>query len=302
MGTLCRGKDCKAKRKRYSREFQGMAVERMRSWDNIGDLAKELGVGRRCRNKWQAKLDHLEPGVEAPRTSSHESSYRQQVHRLKRLLAEKTLEVDFSRVPCKKSRLDARRAAKLARRHLLADPRSDVVASPPEYRAYVRIGTSQPGQFLPIFSRTAARRGRDGDTVCNSTNRHRAPSTLRLPPYFSELRRRGMQINHKRVMRIMAEDNLLAVQGKSLVVTTNSHHEFEVYLNLAGRMKSTRNNQLWVADITYIRLQRELSIWPWFSMLFHGKWWAGNWSARWRSGCHSRHSSRRSRNENQGLV
>jgi hypothetical protein len=54
-----------------------------------------LGVGRRCLYKWQAKLDHLEPGEEAPRTNSHESSYRQQVHRLKRLLAEKTLEVDF---------------------------------------------------------------------------------------------------------------------------------------------------------------------------------------------------------------
>jgi transposase InsO family protein len=66
-----------------------------------------------------------------------------------------------------------------------------------------------------------------------------------------------MQVNHKRVMRIMAEDNLLAVQPKCFVVTTNSDHEFEVYLNLASRMKLTGINQLWVADITYIRLQRE---------------------------------------------
>jgi transposase InsO family protein len=58
-------------------------------------------------------------------------------------------------------------------------------------------------------------------------------------------------------MRIMADDNLLAVQAKSFVVTTNSDHEFEVYLNLAGRMKLTGINQLWVADITYVRLQRE---------------------------------------------
>ena len=54
---------------------------------------------------------------------------------------------------------------------------------------------------------------------------------------FAELRRRGMQVNHKRVMRIIAKDNLLAVQPRSFVVTTNSNHEFEVYLNLAGRMK-----------------------------------------------------------------
>ena len=73
----------------------------------------------------------------------------------------------------------------------------------------------------------------------------------------AELRRRGMQVNHKRVMRIMAEDNLLAVRPRAFVVTTDSNHEFEVHLNLAGRMKLTGIDQLWVADITYIRLKRE---------------------------------------------
>jgi putative transposase len=73
----------------------------------------------------------------------------------------------------------------------------------------------------------------------------------------AELRRRGMLVNHKRVARIMREDNLLAVQPRSFVVTTDSAHELEVFLNLARRMKLTGINQLWVADITYIRLQRE---------------------------------------------
>jgi putative transposase len=73
----------------------------------------------------------------------------------------------------------------------------------------------------------------------------------------AELRRRGMRVNRKRVSRIMREDNLLAVQPRAFVVTTESHHELEVYLNLAGRMKLTGINQLWVADITYIRLQAE---------------------------------------------
>ena len=66
----------------------------------------------------------------------------------------------------------------------------------------------------------------------------------------AELRRQGMPVNHKRVMRIMAEDNLLAVRARAFVVTTNSHHEFEIHLNLAGRMKLTGINQLWVADIS----------------------------------------------------
>ena len=73
----------------------------------------------------------------------------------------------------------------------------------------------------------------------------------------AELRRRGMLVNHKRVLRIMREDNLLAVQPRAFVVTTDSDHEFEVYLNLASRMKLTGINQLWVADITYIRLKKE---------------------------------------------
>ena len=73
----------------------------------------------------------------------------------------------------------------------------------------------------------------------------------------AELHHRGMRVNHKRVARIMREDNLLGLQPKRFVVTTNSNHKREIYLNLAGRMKLTGINQLWVADITYIRLKAE---------------------------------------------
>ena len=73
----------------------------------------------------------------------------------------------------------------------------------------------------------------------------------------AELRRRGMLVNHKRVSRLLRADNLLAMQPRAFVVTTDSKHELEVYLNLASRMKLTGINQLWVADITYIRLKTE---------------------------------------------
>jgi putative transposase len=72
-----------------------------------------------------------------------------------------------------------------------------------------------------------------------------------------ELRRRGMIVNHKRVARLMGEDNLLAIQPRAWVATTNSGHELVVYMNLAIRMKVNGINQLWVADITYIRLAAE---------------------------------------------
>jgi putative transposase len=72
-----------------------------------------------------------------------------------------------------------------------------------------------------------------------------------------ELRRQGMVVNHKRVLRLMREDNLLGVEPKAFLATTQSDHDREVYLNLARRMKLTAINQLWVADITYIRLRQE---------------------------------------------
>ena len=73
----------------------------------------------------------------------------------------------------------------------------------------------------------------------------------------AELRRRGHQVNHKRVRRLMREDNLLCLRRRSFVRTTDSRHGFTVYPNLARKMVLTDINQLWVADITYIRLSSE---------------------------------------------
>jgi putative transposase len=73
----------------------------------------------------------------------------------------------------------------------------------------------------------------------------------------AELRRRGMLVNHKRVVRLLRSDNLLAVQPRTFVVTTHSPHRWEAHLNLAQRMTLTGIDQLWVADITSLRLQKE---------------------------------------------
>jgi putative transposase len=71
-----------------------------------------------------------------------------------------------------------------------------------------------------------------------------------------ELRNRGYLVNHKRVARLMREDNLLAIGKRRFVpTTTNSGHGLQVSLNLAPHLKLTGVNQLWVADLTYIRLR-----------------------------------------------
>jgi len=91
-------------------------------------LARELGVRPRCLYKWRRKLEMVEPGQEASRPSTHASAHRKEIHRLKQLLADKTLEVDFFKGALQK--IEARRSATaaLAKWHLRPDPRSDVIA------------------------------------------------------------------------------------------------------------------------------------------------------------------------------
>lgn len=76
-------------------------------------------------------------------------------------------------------------------------------------------------------------------------------------PLTHLLRREGWKVNHKRVLRLMREDNLLSLQQKKFVLTTDSRHDGRIYTNLARGLRVTGLNQLWVADITYIRLRTE---------------------------------------------
>ena len=76
-------------------------------------------------------------------------------------------------------------------------------------------------------------------------------------PITRALKNNGWVVNHKRVLRLMQEDNLLIIRRRRFVVTTDSDHGWRVYPNLARRMVVSDINQLWVADITYVRLQQE---------------------------------------------
>jgi putative transposase len=69
-------------------------------------------------------------------------------------------------------------------------------------------------------------------------------------PMTAELRRRGLRVNHKLVLRLMREDNLLCLRKRHFVRTTDSRHDLPVYPNLAKRMTLTSINELWIADIT----------------------------------------------------
>jgi transposase InsO family protein len=80
--------------------------------------------------------------------------------------------------------------------------------------------------------------------------------------YITHLLRRedGIIVNHKRVLRLMRQDNLLCLRHKAFVPqTTDSRHDWEIVPNLARGLRLSGLDQLWVADITYIRLQEEFA-------------------------------------------
>lgn len=76
-------------------------------------------------------------------------------------------------------------------------------------------------------------------------------------PITKELHRRGIKANHKRVLRLLRADNLLCLRRRAFIRTTDSKHSLTVHPNLTRGLVLSKINQLWVADITYIRLLRE---------------------------------------------
>ncbi len=85
---------------------------------------------------------------------------------------------------------------------------------------------------------------------------------LEFPSYgyrriTAQLQRDGITVNHKRVLRLMREDNLLCLRKRRFIVTTDSAHGLSVYPNLVPTLFVTGINQLWLSDITYVRLQSE---------------------------------------------
>jgi len=83
----------------------------------------------------------------------------------------------------------------------------------------------------------------------------------------AELKREGWTVNHKRILRMAREDNLLCLRRRAFVpMTTQSDHRLKVYPNLARRLEPMGPNQLWVADITYIRLDEAFVYLRSFSM------------------------------------
>src|SRR5215469_5111334 len=120
-------------KRRYSEHFPQVAVERLRGCANIVALAKGLGVSRRQLYRWRDELDPEEPALgKVSEQKSRVSTLRKEVNHLKRVLAEKTLEVDFFKGALQKVEARRQKGSGSGGRHLRRDPRSNADARQPE--------------------------------------------------------------------------------------------------------------------------------------------------------------------------
>ena len=148
----------------------------------------------------------------------------------------------------------------LAAQRLRAHPRDDAPARRPGDRADVRADRASVGRATTGTGGVVAP-GREQielrDVLQRLALTHRHYGYRRLTAL---LRREGWAVNHKRVLRLMRTDNLLCLRRRAFVpATTDSRHDWRVVPNLARGMQVTGLDQLWVADITYLRLLEEFA-------------------------------------------
>jgi transposase InsO family protein len=119
------------------------------------------------------------------------------------------------------------------------------------------VGLSRSTIFRHLHSSSASASNRDVELRGQIQSVALEMRAYGYRPITKELQRRGVLANHKRVLRLLHQDNLLCLRRQAFVRTTDSNHSLPVYPNLARGLVLSNINQLWVSDITYIRLRRE---------------------------------------------
>jgi putative transposase len=231
------GKVERKRGERYSQKFRGQTVERMNACENILRLSRELGIHRRLLYKWRDQLESTDADAEGelPAQNPRESTLRKEVNKLMRLLADKTVEMDFFRSALQKVR---------ARRQQNDVSGEKASTKKSETRLQGNLSIERMCQLAQV-SRAGFYRYLHGPapaeqcmTVRSAVQQialeHRRRYGYRR--VTAELRRRGMMVNHKQVARRMRTDNLLEIQNREAPQPTDRCKELEIYLNLARRV------------------------------------------------------------------
>jgi len=166
-------------KERYSQKFRCRTVERMNACENILRLSRELGVHRKLLYKWRDQVDPADADGEVTLPNSRESTLRKEISKLKRLLADKTVEVDFFRGALQK--VEARR-----QKSDISGEKASTMKSKTRLQGSLSIErmcqlaqVSRAG-FLSLPARAGAGRGVHDRAIRHSGNRPRTSATLRL--------------------------------------------------------------------------------------------------------------------------
>lgn len=116
------------------------------------------------------------------------------------------------------------------------------------------IGISRSSYYAHSEKKEIERQAKEADLLSKIEEIH-----LEMPFYGyrriqAELARRGERVNHKKLKRIMSKNKIRAAQFRTFVHTTDSKHCYRIFPNLAKGFQPTTKNQLWVTDLTYIRI------------------------------------------------
>ena len=226
-------------RRRFTREFKITAVRRLRQGESVAALARALEVNPSVLHRWREEFQHG-PGKAFP-GSGRRRTEPDRVAQLERKVGQQALEIDFL-----KGYYKHRGAAATAGRGTPAAIHGQIEkqrARGLTVKRMCELGQVSRGGF---YRSRRPQPATGGDVELRDALQRVA---LEFPSYgrprmTPELRRRGWVVNHKRVYRMMREDNLLCLRRRKFVRTTDSAHPFPVYPNLARGMAVTHLDQL----------------------------------------------------------
>jgi len=155
---------------------------------------------------------------------------RKEINQLKRVLVDKTLELDFFKGALQKVEARRRKSGITGEKASTTKSRSDAIARQLKHRANVSAGRSQPSRFLSFSAGPSTGRGRHGGAQRDSADCCRASTPIRvIDGSAPSVRRRGMLVNHKRVLRIIRKTICWPCKARAFVVITDSDHDLEVF-------------------------------------------------------------------------
>ena len=245
----------KQSRRKFSKECKLTALRRIEAGESVNEVARALEMDPSDVRRWRRELSRHGERAFGGRGQKRGQPSREA--ELERKIGQQAGEIDFFKASLAACRRTGPAAGSAWRRNVYEQIEKEVsggtkltvqrmcaLAQLSRARFYRPGSASQPAERERELRRQIRQLALQG---CSYGSRR----------IREELQRRGWRVNRKRVQRQLREQNLLCRRKRKFVVTTDSQHGLAVYPNLAPTLALDGVNQLWVADLTYIRLNEE---------------------------------------------